>query len=230
MAAVPHGSFNNSRFYADRHYFFGAALAELGFIVVEIDSRGTPLRSKAFQDASYGWIPSAANTDDHRTGIEQLAQRYPAMDLNRVGIFCPIGYSGGLQNLMENPDFYKVGAINMHQDSRLIGCTVEGDAFQGLDGPSGGKCFPEQLAANWKGKLLLIHALYSKLMTSYPTAATLRVVEALQQANKDFDLLMPPRCLGAMDNYEMRRVWDYLVRHLQGNEPPANFKLGEFSW
>lgn len=77
FAAVPHGSFHNSRGYADRYYFLGAALAELGFMVVLIDSRGTPLRDKAFQDSSYGWIPSGANTVDHRAGLEQLAERYP---------------------------------------------------------------------------------------------------------------------------------------------------------
>ena len=50
LSAVPRGSFHNSRGYIDRYYFQGAALAELGFMVVVIDSRGTPSRNKAFQD------------------------------------------------------------------------------------------------------------------------------------------------------------------------------------
>ena len=227
LAAVPHGSFHTSRGYADRYYFQGAALAELGFIVAVIDSRGTPLRDKAFQDTSYGWIPSSANTSDHRTAIENLAERYPSMDLQRVGIFSQTGYQGALQNLMECPDFYKVGVINMHQDSRLIGCTAEADKYQGVDGPAKGKHFPEQLADRWQGKLLLIHAQYGEFFKCYPPAGTFRVVDAFQKANKDVDLLMVPYVAGAMGSYEMRRAWDYLVRHLQGIEPPKEFKLSE---
>ena len=54
LSVVPKGSFHTSRGYADRHYFYSAAMAELGFIVLNLDSRGSPLRSKAFLDESYG--------------------------------------------------------------------------------------------------------------------------------------------------------------------------------
>ena len=231
LSAIPKGSFHNSRGYADRYYFQGAALAELGFIVVIIDSRGTPLRDKTFHDACYGWIPSSASTEDHRSGLEQLAARYPEMDISRVGVFSPTGYQGGLQNLMEAPDFYKVGVINMLQDSRFVGCTVEGDKYQGVNGPGKDKCFPEQLAEQWEGKLLLMHSLYGPLFNAYPPTPTLRMVDALRNANKDFDLLLVPNTnLPVMGSYEVRRAWDYLVRHLQNVEPPKEFKLGEFSW
>lgn len=229
FASVPHGSFHTSRGYADRYYFQGAALAELGFIVVVIDSRGTPLRDKAFQDTCYGWIPSSANTEDHRAALEQLASRYPEMDLNRVGVFSPTGYQGGIQNLLECPDLYQTGVINLFQDSRLIGCTIEGDKYHGVDGPSADKRYPEQLAENWQGKLLLIHAMYGVCVPCYPPAGTLRLVDALRKANKDFDLLMLPHAEGVMGSYEMRRAWDYLVRHLQGVEPPKEFLLGQFA-
>lgn len=230
FSAVPHGSFHNSRGYADRYYFQGAALAELGFMVVVIDSRGTPLRHKSFQDACYGWIPAAANTADHRTGIEQLAARYPFMDLNRVGVYSPTGYQGGIQNLMENPDFYTVGVISLFQDSRLISCTIEGDKYQGKDGPANDKRFPEQLANDWEGKLLLIQTLYGGVTSCYPPAGAFRLIEAFRQANKDYDLLVVPDTDFIMGTYEMRRAWDFLVNHLQGIEPPKTFKLGEFSW
>lgn len=231
FAAVPQGSFHNSGGYADRFYFLGAALAELGFIVVIINSRGTPLRDKAFQDCSYGWMPSSANCADHQAGLEQLAQRYPAIDLNRVGIFSPTGYSGGLQNLMERPDFYQVGVINHHQDPRLICGAVEADKFHGVEGAAKDNCFPEQLVEDWTGKLLLVHPMEGPFTACYPPAASFRLVEALQQANKDFDLLMVPHIgVGVMGNYEMRRAWDYLVRHLQGVEPPKEFKLEHFSF
>lgn len=231
LSAVSKGSFHNSRGYADRYYFQGAALAELGFIVLVLDSRGGPLRDKAFQDACYGWIPDSANTDDHRAALTQLAQRYPEMDLNRVGLYSPTGYAGGLQNLMECPDLYRVGVVNSHQDSRLINCTVEADKYHGLAGPKPTARFPEQLVDTWNGKLFLMHTFYGALESCYPPASTFRMIDALRKANKDFDLLMVPHPAGfAAGSYEIRRCWDYLVQHLQGNEPPKEFSLGEFQW
>jgi len=214
LAAVPHGSFHNSRSYADLYYFQGTALAELGYMVVVIDSRGTPLRSKAFQDESYGWIPSSANTDDHLSAIEQLAQRYPSMDVNRVAIFGPSGYQSSIQNLMECPDFYKVGVINMLQDSRLIGCTAEADKFHGIDGPAEGQCFPEELVDDFKSNLLLFHPLGGPYAEGYIVAAPFRLVEALREANKNVDLLMIPTRALAGGEYEMRRTWEYLLKYL----------------
>ena len=227
LSAVPQGSFHH-RGYIDRYYFHGAALAELGFMVVIIDSRGTPFRSKSFQDSSYGWLPSGANSEDHRAAIEQLAIRYPSMDLNRVGVYSPTGYHGGLQNLFESNDFYRAGVINICMDSRLASCTSEHtNKYQGLKAPAKDKYFPEQLAKNWGGKLLLILPMLS---AGYPTAGPLRVVDALQKANKEVDLLLSPHGWGFLDSYEQRRAWDYLVTHIQLSESPKEFSLGECQW
>ena len=230
LSAVPHGSFHNSRGYADRHYFQGAALAELGFIVVLIDSRGTPLRHKSFQETCYGWLPAGANSDDQRYSIEQLAKRYPEMDLNRVGVYSPTGYHGGIQNLFECPDFYQVGVINNLMDSRLASRTVEhSDKYQGVNGPAEDKCFPEQLVENWNGKLLLLQNMCGLITSAYTPAAAFRLVEAMQKANKDVDMVVTPYYDGLISGYAQRRAWDYLVKHLQGSVPPKEFSLGEFS-
>jgi len=228
LGAVPKGSFNNSRGYADYFYYAGAALAELGFMVVILDSRGTPLRSKGFQDESYGWIASSGNTADHRAGLMQLSERYPCMDMKRVGVVGLNGYQSSIQNLMECPDLYKVGVINQLQDSRFISCAIEGDKYQGVSGPAVDKCFPEQLAHNWKGKLLLIQPIYGSQSAVYPPSPTFRLVEALRRANKDFDLLIAPHAEAPLNLYEARRAWDYLVRYLLGVEPPKQFKLEQF--
>ena len=214
LAAAPHGSFNNSRGYADMYYFLGAALAELGYMVVIIDSRGTPLRGKVFQDESYGWIPSSANTADHCSALEQLAQRYPSMDSNRVAIFGPSGYQSSIQNLMECPDFYKVGVFNMLQDSRLIGCTAETDKYQGVDGPAEGKRFPEELADDFTANLLLFHPYGDSYAQGYLPAASFRLFEALRKANKNVDLLMIPARAMVCSDYELRHIWDYLLKYL----------------
>src|SRR5690606_37616381 len=85
------------------------ALAELGFVVVEIEGTSNPLRTKSFQDMSYGNM--AINTlPDQITGIRQLAAQYSYMDTSRVGIW---GHSGGgfatAGAMFRYPDFFKVG-------------------------------------------------------------------------------------------------------------------------
>ena len=85
------------------------ALAELGFVVVEIDGMGTPWRSKKFHEAYYGNMGD--NTlPDQVAGMKQLAQRYPWIDIDRAGIY---GHSGGgyatADAMFRYPDFFKVG-------------------------------------------------------------------------------------------------------------------------
>ncbi|MDP4745635.1 MAG: prolyl oligopeptidase family serine peptidase, partial [Porticoccaceae bacterium] len=227
LSVVPKGSFHTSRGYAERHYFYSAAMAELGFIVLNLDSRGSPLRSKAFLDESYGWIPASANTDDHAGAIQQLAQRYPYMDINRVGI-CTQLYGSGLQNFLERQDLYKVCVQMSLLDNRLIGCTIEGDKWEGINGPSTDKYhYPEVLVNQLKGKLMLMQSITSPVSTAYPSTATFRVVEALQKANKAFEMLMIPGSPSGSpcSGYMTRRGWDFLVKHLLKATPPTAFEL-----
>ncbi|MDB9952358.1 DPP IV N-terminal domain-containing protein [Porticoccaceae bacterium] len=229
LSVVPKGSFNTSRGYADRHYFYSAAMAELGFIVVNIDSRGSPLRSKRFLDESYGWIPASANTDDHACAIQQLAQRYSYMDINRVGI-CSQGYRSGLQNFLERQDFYKVCVQIGLLDNRLIGGTIEGDKWEGIKEQNKGKhYYPEQLASNLTGKLMLMQSINSAISVQYPPGGMFRIIDALQKANKTFDMLIVPGDTSPCTNYMFRRGWDYLVKHLLGLTPPKEFYLADVS-
>ena len=85
------------------------ALAELGFVVVEIDGMGTPWRSKKFHEAYFGDMGD--NTlPDQVSGMKDLAARYPWIDIDRVGIY---GHSGGgyatAGAMFHYPDFFKVG-------------------------------------------------------------------------------------------------------------------------
>ena len=220
---VSKGSFNtgncNGVPYCD-----GAALAQLGFIVVQIEGRGTTLRSKAFRDESYGWAESINCLEDHITGLKQLADRYPFMDLTRVGITDHMGGSSSVMPAMlEHSDFYKVGVSGMIVDPRLMAATLNGDIYEGVSGPSSNHKYPEDRVESFSGKLLLISCL---LDTCCPPAGTFRIVDALQKANKDVDLLIMPT-LGhyLATGYVIRRAWDYLVRNLLNEEPPADFKL-----
>jgi dipeptidyl-peptidase 4 len=204
-----------------------SAVAELGFIVVTVDGRGTPLRSKAFLEESYGKLGQAGNLEDHIAAIRQLAQRRAWMDLERVGIF---GQSGGgyasTHAILQYPDFYKVavsGAGNHDQRGYL---PVWGESY---NGPDDGKNYLEAanapLAKNLRGKLLLIHG---DMDDNVHPALTMQVVDALIKANKDFDMLIVPNAGHGvmMEGYAQRRQWDYFVRHLMGAEPPADYRIG----
>jgi len=208
------------------------ALAELGFIVVEIDGMGTPWRSKKFHDAYYADMGD--NTlPDQVAAMRQLAQRYPWIDLERTGIY---GHSGGgfatADAMFRYPDFFKVGISESGNHDNREYEDDWGEKYHGLlqDKPgSSGDNYDSQanqlLAKNLKGHLLLAHG---TMDNNVPPYNTLLVVNELIKANKDFDLIMFPNAAhgyGAASNYMTRRRWDYFVRYLYNAEPPANYQL-----
>ena len=219
---VSKGSFSNG-IALGFSYFDAAALAELGFIVVQIEGRGTVGREKSFYEHSYGWAEAAGDIADHVAGIKQLAQRFPYMDLARVGISSHAsGGHGGVLGLLHHPEFYKVGVNGCLHDSRLTSASMWGEKFEGLTGPQKGHKYPEELAENLQGKLLMMHSLEDN---TCPVAGSFRVVDALQKANKDFDLIVQSNIGHNNSSYMIRRSWDFLVKHLSGDEPPKNFHL-----
>jgi len=212
------------------------ALAELGFIVVEVDALGTPGRSKSFHDAYYGDMGDNGLPDQIAT-IRQLAERIPAMDLERVGIF---GHSGGgfasTAGILRYPEFYKVAVSSAGNHDNRNYADDWGEKWHGLLETSESAEFGTQtnydnqanqlLAGNLQGKLLLAHGL---LDDNVHPSNTLLVVQALIEAEKDFDLLLLPEKRHGFygDRYFMERRWDYFVRHLKQLEPPAGFSFAE---
>jgi dipeptidyl aminopeptidase/acylaminoacyl peptidase len=207
------------------------AIAELGFIVVEVDAMGTPTRSKSFHDAYYGNMGDNG-LPDQITTIEQLATRHSWLDVDRVGIW---GHSGGgfaaADAIMRYPDFYKVAVSQAgNHDNRLYEDDW-GERYQGLlvEYPDGTTNYDNQanqlLAPNLRGKLLIAHG---TLDGNVPPYSTLIVVNELIRHNKDFDLIMFPNRRHGFGNepYMMRRRWDYFVKWLMGAEPPAEFEFG----
>jgi dienelactone hydrolase len=226
----PMGSSVGSRAFRAAHRDL-QAIAELGFVVVELDAMGTPGRSKPFHEAYYGNMGDNG-LPDQITGIRQLAERYPWMDIERVGIY---GHSGGgyaaADAILRHPDFYDVAVSQAgNHDNR----NYEDDwaeKWQGLleeyvDGTTNYDNQANQLLAeNLVGKLLISHG---TLDTNVPMSNTMLLVDALVAANKDFDLLVLPNRGHGYGNepYMMRRRWDYFVRHLLGAEPPSGYEIG----
>ena len=209
------------------------ALAELGFVVVAIDGMGTPGRSKAFHDAYYGDMGD--NTlPDQVAGIKELAQRHTWIDVDKVGMW---GHSGGgfatAAAMFKFPDFFKVGISESGNHDNRNYEDDWGERYQGLlqRGPTPG---PDNYAdeanqthaKNLKGKLMLAHG---GLDGNVPPYNTYLVVDALEKAGKDFDLIVFPNAghgYGQQSNYMMRRRWDYFVKNLMGAEPPKEYEIG----
>jgi len=206
------------------------AIAELGFIVVAIDAMGTPMRSKSFHEAYYGNMGDNG-LPDQVSGMEQLAERYKWIDIDRAGIY---GHSGGgfasTAAILRYPDFFKVAVSGAGNHDNRNYEDDWGEKWQGLleEYPDGSTNYDNQanqlLAGNLKGKLLLAHG---TMDTNVPYYNTLLVVNELIANNKDFDLILFPNRGHGFGNepYMMRSRWDYFVKHLMGAEPPKEFEF-----
>ncbi|HEY2464070.1 MAG TPA: prolyl oligopeptidase family serine peptidase [Steroidobacteraceae bacterium] len=207
---------------------FGAqAYAELGFIVVVVDGRGSHGRSKRFHDESYGGLAQAGHLDDHVAVLRELGRRYPYMDLDRVGIFGTSGGGYATVHAMEMfPDFFKAGVADAGNHDQRSYIAVWGETY---NGPESGSNYTDAanptLAGKIKGKLFLLHG---DMDSNVLPSQTLQLADALIRANKDFDLLIiPNEGHGALmsNRYALRRSWDFFVRTLLHAEPPPNYDL-----
>ena len=195
------------------------ALAELGFVVVQIDGMGTSQRSKAFHDVAWKNLADAG-FPDRKLWIRAAAQSRPWIDLGRIGLYG--GSAGGqnaLRGLLDHGDFYQVAVADCGcHDNRMdkiwwneqwLGWPV-GEAYR--------RSSNVEDAHKLTGKLLLI---VGEVDTNVDPASTLQVSAALVRAEKDFELLvMPSTNHGAAETpYASRRRMDFFVRHLLGREP-----------
>jgi dipeptidyl aminopeptidase/acylaminoacyl peptidase len=205
--------------------FDNQSLAELGFIVVQIDGLGTFGRSKEFQDHSYKNMGN--NLEDHVLAIKFLAKKYSWINIDKVGVF---GHSAGGYDtgraMLGFPDFYKVGvASSADHDFRMEkawwpemyqGWPID-DSYEDVSNITN--------AASLKGKLLLVHG---GLDDNVNPSATFKLAEALVKADKEFDLLILPSqrhgYRGQHRNYFIKKRWNYFIKHLRGETPIWNFE------
>ncbi|MEO8353827.1 MAG: prolyl oligopeptidase family serine peptidase [Chthoniobacteraceae bacterium] len=195
------------------------ALAELGFIVVQIDGMGTNWRSRAFHDVCWKNLKDAG-FPDRIAWLRAAADKHPEMDLSRVGIF---GGSAGGQNalgaLLFHGDFYKVAAADCGCHDNRMDKIWWNEAWMGW--PVGAEYADNSNvthAQNLTGKLLLT---VGELDRNVDPSSTMQVVDALVRADKDFDLLIVPGAGHGVGErpYPARRRMDFFVRHLLGVEP-----------
>ena len=212
-------------------------LAQLGFIVIAVGHRGgTPMRGKFYHTYSHGRLRDYPLADD-KYAIEQLADRYSFIDATKVGIY---GHSGGgfmsAAAICTYPDFYKaaVSSAGNHdntiynhwwgethngvkEEKKVIKDSVNGDRTESTFKFKVGTNM--ELAKRYKGGLLLIHGWMDD---NVHPAQTLRVVDALIKADKNFDMIILPRSNhgfgGAENTFYEHKMWFHFARILLGDD------------
>ena len=197
-----------------------SAIAELGFIVVQVDGMTTSFRSKEFEEVCYKNLKDSGLAD-HIAWLKALAQKYPYIDLDRVGIFgCSAGGQEALNAVLLHPEFYKAAysACGCH-DNRMdkiwwnelwMGYPID-DSYKA--------CSNVENAHLLSRPLMLV---VGELDDNVDPASTMQVVNALIKANKDFELVVIPGAHHTMgEAFGEHKRYDFFVRHLMGVNPPA---------
>ncbi|WP_419571581.1 DPP IV N-terminal domain-containing protein [Rheinheimera sp.] len=229
--AGPHSSFVPKSFWPFGYHSGGdkvigmQALADLGFIVVQIDGMGTGNRSKAFHDVAWRDLADSG-FPDRMLWHKAAAAQFPWYSLQHgVGIY---GASAGGQStvgaLVFHPEFYRVGvAYAGCYDNRMDKISWN---EQWLGYPVGEQYRASSVtehASQLRGKLLIVNG---EQDSNVDPASTMQLVNALINADKDFDLLLVPggehtvgRSSGPI-RYVQRRQFDFFLRHLQQQQTP----------
>ena len=214
--AGPHSAHAPKQF---RSYHGAQSMAELGFIVVQIDGMGTSHRSKKFHDVCWRNIGDAG-LPDRILWIKAAAEDRPWMDLSRVGIY---GGSAGGQNAMRaliaHGDFYRVAVADCGCHDNRMDKIWWNEQWMGWPvAPHYAESSNVTQAHRLQGKLMLI---VGELDRNVDPASTMQVVDALVKADKDFDLVVIPGAGhgAAGTKYGRRRQRDFFVRHLLDVQP-----------
>ena len=195
-------------------------LAELGFIVVQMDGMGTGNRSKAFHDVAWKNLGDAG-FPDRILWHKAVAAKYPYYDISRVGVY---GTSAGGQNAMGavlfHPEFYKAAAASSGCHDNRMDKIWWNEQWMGWPlGPEYAASSNMENAEKLQGRLLL---LYGEMDTNVDPSSTLQVVNKLIVANKDFELVAIPNANHTSGGaYGDHKRFDFFVRYLRGVEPPA---------
>ena len=212
---------------------YNTRLAQLGFIVITVGHRGgTPMRGKAYHTYGYNNMRDYPLADD-KYAIEQLAARYPFIDATKVGIY---GHSGGgfmsAAAICTYPDFYSAAVSSAGNHDNRIYNKVFVEIHYGVDEKVTttkdslgveSKTYDysvrvrpnQELAKNYKHGLLLFTGAIDQTVNP---ANTLRLVDALIKADKDFDMFVLPKCthgfFGESESFFEHKMWRHFARLL----------------
>ena len=195
------------------------SLAELGFIVVQLDGMGTSWRGKAFEEVCYKNLKDAG-FPDRKAWIRAAAAKYPYMDADNVGIF---GASAGGQEsttaVLLHGDFYKAAYSSCGCHDNRMDKIWWNEQWMGYPVDSSYvECSNVYHASKLERPLMLV---VGELDDNVDPASTMQVADALIRAGKDFELVVLPGVHHTMgERFGEHKRYDFFVRHLLGVEPP----------
>jgi dipeptidyl-peptidase 4 len=191
-------------------------LADQGFIVVAIDNRGTPGRGRDWERAVAGKFASVP-LEGQVAALKALGQRYPEMDMERVGIYGWSfgGYLAALAVLRE-PDVFKAAVAGAPVVDWLDYDTHYTERYLGVpdkDSPAYKEASLLTYADGLKRPLLLVHGTADD---NVYFRHTLKLSDALFRAGNDFEVL-PLSGLTHMvpEPVVMQRLYGRIAGHFQ---------------
>lgn len=194
-------------------------MAELGFIVVQVDAMTTSFRTREFEEVCYKNLKDAG-LPDRIAWIKAAAEKYPYMDTDRVGIYgCSAGGQNALAAVLWHGDFYKAAyaACGCH-DNRMDKIWWNEQWMSYPIDSSYVECSNVENAYRLERPLMLV---VGELDDNVDPASTMQVVNALEKAGKDFELVVIPGAHHTMgESYGDHKRYDFFVRHLLGVDPP----------
>lgn len=195
------------------------ALAELGFIVVQLDGMGTSWRGKKFEEICYKNLKDSGFLD-RKAWIRAASAKYPYMDAENVGIYgCSAGGQEAAAAVLFHGDFYKAAysACGCH-DNRMdkiwwneqwMGYPID-ESYE--------ECSNVANAWRLERPLMLV---VGEIDDNVDPSSTFQVVNALEKAGKDFELVVITGTRHTMgEDYGEHKRYDFFVRNLLGVNPP----------
>lgn len=198
---------------------YTTALAELGFIVVQLDAMGTSYRGKKFEEVCYKNLKDAG-FPDRIQWIKAAAEKYPYMDSTRVGIYgCSAGGQEALAAVLFHPEFYKASYSSCGCHDNRMDKIWWNEQWMGYPVDSSYiACSNVENAHRLTRPLMLV---VGEMDDNVDPASTMQVVDALIKANKDFELVVLPGVRHSMgESYGEHKRFDFFVKELMGVEPP----------
>jgi dipeptidyl-peptidase-4 len=207
--------------WRDSVFAAGNSVAQIGAVVVMIDGRGTSRRGQAFRLPAYQNL-GEVGLDDHIAMIRQMAQKDPALDITRVGVFG--GSAGGYDAarfVLRRPEFFKVAVASSGNHDLRLDKAWWPEVSMGLaDEATWERNSNMSVAGNLQGKLLLVHG---DIDDNVPVTESVRLANAIIQAGKDVDLVILPNTTHAVyQPFFWRKLRDYFTRNLLDEAPPAS--------
>ena len=194
-------------------------LAELGFIVVQLDAMTTSFRTRQFEEVCYKNLKDAG-LPDRIAWIRAAARKYPYIDIDRVGIYgCSAGGQNAMAAVLWHGDFYKAAyaACGCH-DNRMDKIWWNEQWMSYPVDSTYAACSNVENAWRLERPLMLV---VGEMDDNVDPASTMQVVAALERAGKDFELVVIPGARHTMgETYGEHKRYDFFVRHLLGVEPP----------